>query len=605
MSRFEERLASGTPIVADGGMGAVLSSAVPDLRCPEEANLRAPESVLEVHLDYIRAGAELIETNTFGANRAKLGQRFLAAELEQINAAAVRIAREAREVSGRDVFIAGSVGPLGDVELRGHDPAELFAEQARVLEGRGVDLFVVETFYDLDELETAIAAIRSVSALPLVALLTFDAQGETLAGVKAEDAAARLRPLGLAAYGANHGAGPAAALAALARMGGDGAVLAALPNVGLASMTGKRIVFPHATPAYFEEFAAQARALGARLIGGCCGTTPAQIAAIREAVDANRRPAGSFLVRERKRATPFEPTAGETQLERMLRDDEFAISVQVDPPLGANPEALIETARAVRESGRAQFVDVNDNPRARARMSGIMASVAIERFTGLETIPHLTPRDSTIAGLESLLLGAHAEGVRNILAVTGDPPEAGDYPGTHAVYDVDSIGLVELIAKLNAGEDWHGRTIDAPTTFFPGVAVNPTADDLELEADRFHRKVDAGARYAMTQILFDLEALDAFRERLGGSWPIPILVGVWPIRTTETLVRVHNEVPGIVVPDDVQERYRVAGAGARDVGLALGRELIEGARERASGVYVVAPFRRPLDVVELLPEPAA
>jgi homocysteine S-methyltransferase len=605
MSRFQERLASGTPIVADGGMGAVLSSAVPDLRCPEEANLRAPESVLEVHLDYIRAGAELIETNSFGANRAKLGQRFLAAELEQINAAAVRIAREAREVSGRDVFIAGSVGPLGDVELRGHDPAELFAEQARVLEGRGVDLFVVETFYDLDELETAIAAIRSVSALPLVALLTFDAQGETLAGVKAEDAAARLRPLGLAAYGANHGAGPAAALAALARMGGDGAVLAALPNVGLASMTGKRIVFPHATPAYFEEFAAQARALGARLIGGCCGTTPAQIAAIREAVDANRRPAGSFLVRERKRATPFEPTAGETQLERMLRDDEFAISVQVDPPLGANPEALIETARAVRESGRAQFVDVNDNPRARARMSGIMASVAIERFTGLETIPHLTPRDSTIAGLESLLLGAHAEGVRNILAVTGDPPEAGDYPGTHAVYDVDSIGLVELIAKLNAGEDWHGRTIDAPTTFFPGVAVNPTADDLELEADRFHRKVDAGARYAMTQILFDLEALDAFRERLGGSWPIPILVGVWPIRTTETLVRVHNEVPGIVVPDDVQERYRVAGAGARDVGLALGRELIEGARERASGVYVVAPFRRPLDVVELLPEPAA
>src|SRR6185312_223490 len=221
---------------------------------------------------------------------------------------------------------------------------------------------MVETFYDLDELESAIEAVRSVSALPLVALLTFDAGGETLAGVKAEDAAAHLKPLGLAAYGANHGAGPAAALTALAQMESDGAVLAALPNVGLASMSGQRIVFPHATPAYFAEFAAQARTLGARLIGGCCGTTPAQIAAIREAVDANRRPAGSFLVRERKRATPFEPTAGETQLERMLRDDEFAISVQVDPPLGANPEALIETARAVRESGRAQFVDVNDNP---------------------------------------------------------------------------------------------------------------------------------------------------------------------------------------------------------------------------------------------------
>jgi methionine synthase / methylenetetrahydrofolate reductase(NADPH) len=601
VSRFEERLASETPIVADGGMGALLSSAVSGLRCPEEANLRAPESVLEVHLGYIRAGAELIETNSFGANRAKLGRRFLAEELEQINAAAVRIAREAREVAGRDVFIGGSIGPLGDVELDGGDPAELFAEQARVLEGRGVDLFMVETFYDLEELETAIAAVRSVSSLPIVALLTFDSGGETLAGVKAEDAAARLQPLGLAAFGANHGAGPAAALTALAQMGGDGAVLAALPNVGLASMTGQRIVFPHATPAYFAEFAAQARALGARLIGGCCGTTPAQVAAIREAVDAGRRPTGSFLVHEREQEAWFQPETGEeTQLARLLDAGEFAISVQVDPPLGANPEALIETARAVRDTGRAHFVDVNDNPRARARMSGIMASVAIERFTGVETIPHLTPRDTTIAGLESLLLGAHAEGVRNILAVTGDPPEAGDYPGTHAVYDVDSVGLVELIAKLNRGVDWHGRTIDAPLSFFPGVAVNPTADDLGLEADRFHRKVAAGARFAMTQIVFDLEALDAFRERIGG-WPIPVLVGIWPIRTTETLVRVHNEIPGIAVPEHVQERYRAAGAGARDVGLTLGQELIEGSREVASGVYVVAPFRRPLDVVELLP----
>src|ERR1700749_2199527 len=319
MNRFEERLASGTPIVADGGLGAVLSSAVPELRCPEEANLRAPESVLEVHLGYIRAGAELIETNTFGANRAKLGRQFLAEELEQINAAAGRIAREAREVAGRDVFIGGSIGPLGDVELGGSDPAELFAEQARVLEGRGVDLFMVETFYDLDELETAIAAVRSVSALPVVALLTFDAGGETLAGVKAEEAAARLRPLDLAAYGANHGAGPAAALTALAQMRSDGAVLAALPNVGLASMSGQRIVFPHATPAYFAEFAAQARALGGRLVGGCCGPTPAQVAAIREAVDANRRPAGSFLVHEREQVAPFEAATGETRLARKLR----------------------------------------------------------------------------------------------------------------------------------------------------------------------------------------------------------------------------------------------------------------------------------------------
>jgi homocysteine S-methyltransferase len=605
MSRFLERLASGPPVVADGGMGALLASAVPGLRCPEEANLRAPESVLEVHLGFIRAGAELIETNTFGANRAKLARHFLADETEAINAAAVRVAREAREVSGQDVFVAGSIGPLGDVELRGLDPSELFAEQARILEGRGVDLFMVETFFELDALEAAIAAVRSVSSLPVVALLTFDADGETLAGATPEEAAARLRPLGLAAFGANHGAGPAAALTALARMQAEsGDALAALPNVGLASMSGQRIVFPHATPAYFGEFAARAQELGARLIGGCCGTTPAQIEAIRTAVDEKRRPTGSFLLHRHEEVTLPTPAEEETQLARLLREGEFVVSVQVDPPLGANPEALLATARAVRESGRAQFVDVNDNPRARARMSGIMASVAIERFTGVETIPHLTPRDMTITGLESILLGAHAEGVRNILAVTGDPPEAGDYPGTGAVYDVDAIGLVELIARLNAGEDWHGRAIDAPTSFFPGVAVNPTADDLDVEEERFQRKIAAGARFAMTQILFDLEPLEAFRERIGGAWPVPVLVGVWPIRTTETLIRVHNEVPGIVVPEHVQERYLAAGAGAREVGLALGRELIAAAREVANGVYVMAPFRQPLNVVELLPDRA-
>jgi homocysteine S-methyltransferase len=367
-------------------------------------------------------------------------------------------------------------------------------------------------------------------------------------------------------------------------------------------MSGKRIVFPHATPEYFSEFAAQARALGARIIGGCCGTTPAQIAAIANAITENAAPSTPLLVRERSQATPAGEGEAPTKLQQLLEDGTFVVSVQLDPPLGANPEALMATARAVRDTGKAQFVDVNDNPRARARMSGIMASVAIERFTGVETIPHLTPRDMTVAGLESILLGSHAEGVRNILAVTGDPPESGDYPGTHAVYDVDSIGLVDLMARLNRGEDYHGRAIDAPTSFFPGVAVNPTAADLGLEVERFHQKVAAGARYAMTQLLFDLESLDAFRQRIGGTWPIPVLVGVWPIRTYETLVRMHNEMPGLVVPERVLERYRAAGPAARDVGLALGHELIEGARAVAQGVYVMAPFKQPMNVVELLPE---
>ena len=590
MSRFLERLASGPPIVADGGMGAVLASAVPRLRCPEEANVRAPESVVDVHLGYIRAGADLIETNTFGASRAKLAEHFLDDEFDAINAAGVRLAREAREVSGRDVFIAGSIGP---------DPGRGYAGQARVLEGRGADLFMIETFFDLDDLEAAVAAVRGVSSLPIVALMSFDAEGETIAGVSAHDAGERLRALGVAAFGANHGAGPAAALRALGDMG-DG-ILAALPNVGLASMSGQRIVFPHATPAYFGEFAAQARALGAGIIGGCCGTTPAQIAAIRAAVDENLAPTAPLLVRERSQATRAAPTTERTELQQLFDAGTFVVSVQLDPPLGANPEVLIATARAVRDTNKAQFVDVNDNPRARARMSGIMASVAIERFTGIETIPHLTPRDMTLTGLESILLGAHAEGVRNILAVTGDPPEAGDYPGRGGVYEVDSIGLVELLARLNRGEDHRGRAIDAPTSFFPGVAINPTADDLGLEAERFHRKVEAGAAFAMTQLLFDLEPLEAFRDRIGG-WPVPILVGIFPIKTLETIVRAHNEWPGIVVQEHVLDRYRRAGANTRDVGEALGHELLDGARRLAQGAYVVAPFRVPANVVDFLPE---
>jgi methionine synthase / methylenetetrahydrofolate reductase(NADPH) len=505
----------------------------------------------------------------------------------------VKLARDAREIAGREVYIGGSIGPVGEHE------AEPFAEQARILEGRGADLFMLETFYDLPELELAIGAIRSVSSLPIVALMSFDSDAVTMGGVRAREAAQRLRQLDVVAFGANHGRGPAAALNALAEMESDGAPLAALPNVGLATISGSRISFPHATPEYFAEFAARARALGAQVIGGCCGTTPAQIAAIRAAIDENRVAQPSPRAREREHVVAPVSAEEPTELARMLAAGEFVVSVQLDPPLGGSAAGLIDAARRIKESGAAQFVDVNDNPRARARMSGVMASVAIQRVAGIEVIPHLTPRDSTLSGLESTLLGAHAEGVRNMLAVTGDAPEAGDYPGTGSVYDVDAVGLVELITRLNDGTDFHGRAIDAPTSFFPGVAVNPTADDLGLEVERFAQKVEAGARFAMTQILFDLSALDSFVERIGGS-PVPLLVGVWPIRSLELAVRVHNETPGIVVPEHVQERYRRAGAAAADVGSELVRELVAGVRERAAGVYVVAPFRRPLGVLDLL-----
>ena len=600
VSRFLDRLSTGPPLVADGGMGALVSGAVRGLRCPEEANLRAPESVVAVHAGFIAAGAELIETNTFGANRRKLARVMLDDAFEELNSAGVRLAREAREVSGRDVFVAGSIGPLGELEV--FDPAEhgpLYAEQARVLEGRGVDLFTVETFFDLDELVVAVDAVRSVSSLPIVALLTFDDEAEVTGGVGAGAAAARLATLDVAAIGTNHGAGPTVALRALREMGDAGLPLAALPNVGLASLTGRQIVYPHSTPDYFAEFAVQAVALGARIVGGCCGTTPAQIEAIRRAFDAGRTPAATLLVDEP--VLPVAPAADpvETGLARAFREGEWVVCVELDPPKGGSLHGLVETTRELHASGRVGFVDVNDNPMARARMNALMTSATLQREVGIETIPHVTPRDTTVMGLEGMLLGAHAEGVRNVLAVTGDPPHVGDYPGARGVYEVDAIGLVQLVSSLNRGEDYVGKGLDAPTSFFVGVAVNPSADDLDLELERFRLKVEAGAHFAMTQAIFDIALLDRFAERLGG-WPIPLLVGVWPLRSHAMALRLHNEVPGISVPPTVLDALEAAGADAPSVGLDLARELVAGSRTRAAGIYVIPPFKQPLAALDLL-----
>jgi len=598
-NRFLERLETGPVIVGDGGMGALLSAAVPRLRSPEEANLRAPDAVVSLHVSFINAGAELIETNTFGANRRKLAQHFLEDDLEKINSAGVKLAREAREVTGRDVFIAGSIGPLGEPaasRLR----RDLFAEQAAVLDGRGADLFMIETFYDLDEVVDAVEAVRSVSGLPIVALLTFDESAETLAGVTAAEAADRLAELDVAAIGANHGAGLLAALAALERMGKNGKPLAALPNVGLASLAGGRVIYPHATPEYFAEFAAHARDLGAKVIGGCCGTTPAEISAIRSAVEEERKPRSPLVFESAELVVALGEERRETGLSRAFAAGEWVVSIQLDPPLGGNSAGLVEVAAALKDSGRAGWVDINDNATARAGMSALMVSATIERVAQIETIPHLTTRDWSVMGLESMLLGAHAEGVRNVLAITGDPPEVGDYPGARGVYEIDAIGLTQLITNLNRGEDFNGRPIDAPTSFFAGVAVNPTPDDMEVELDRFEQKLEAGAKFAMTQIVFDVEYLDSFVERLGGKWPIPVLVGIFPLTSYRLALRLHNEVPGIVVPQSLQDALEAAGSDAADVGFAHAKELIAAARERADGVYLVAPFRRPLRVLELL-----
>ena len=598
-NRFLARLEAGPAIVGDGGMGALLSAAVPRLRTPEEANLRAPQAVVSLHVSFINAGAELIETNTFGANRRKLAHHFLEDDLEAINSAGVKLAREARDVTGREVFIAGSIGPLGEPAVS-RVRRELFAEQAAVLDGRGADLFMIETFYDLDEVVDAIEAVRGVSSLPIVALLTFDESAETLAGITASEAAEKLGELDVAAVGANHGAGLLAALAALEQMGKNGKPLAALPNVGLASLAGGRVIYPHATPEYFAEFAAHARDLGAKVIGGCCGTTPAEISAIRSAVEEERKPRAPLVFESPELVVALGEEQRETGLSRALAAGEWVVSVQLDPPLGGSSSGLVEVAAALKDSGQVGWVDINDNATARAGMSSLMVSAAIERQAGIETIPHLTTRDWSVMGLESMLLGAHAEGVRNILAITGDPPEVGDYPGARGVYEIDAIGLTQLMTNLNRGEDFNGRPIDAPTSFFPGVALNPTPDDPDVELERFRQKLDAGAKFVMTQIVFDLDYVDRFLARLGGAWPIPVLLGVFPLTSYRLALRLHNEVPGIVVPQALQDALEAAGSDAADVGFAHARELIAGARERVAGVYLVAPFRRPLRVLDLL-----
>jgi homocysteine S-methyltransferase len=591
MSRFLERLASGPPIVADGGMGTLITAAAAGaVRTPEQANLTAPETVVSLHVGFIQAGAELIETNTFGANRAKLGAHALADDVRHINSEAVKLAREAREMSGRDVFVAGAIGPGGD------------EEQIEALEARGVDLFMVETFAELDELLRTIELVRSLSSLPIVALLTFGADGETPAGITAEEAGGALAEIDVAAVGANHGAGPQAALTALSSMA-SGKPLAALPNVGLAGRWGSRIVYPHAETQYFADFAAQARDLGARIVGGCCGTTPVQIEAIRDALrderPASREPIFARTGEPRERGVT---EAHESRFAAALRAGRFVSTIEINPPKGGSDTGFIELCRSLAASGRVEFLDVTDNYTARARMNSMMASAAVERETSIETIPHLTPRDTTVMGLESILLGAHAAGLRNVLAITGDPPDVGDYPDSQGVYEVDSIGLCRIMQRLNAGESFTGKAIDAPTSFFYGVAVNPTADDLDEELRRFEQKLDAGAQFAITQSQFDFEDLDRFEQRLGG-WPIPVLLGVFFVTSYPLALRLHNEIPGMKVAEAVRERFRLAGKDAMATGLEVARELVAQAQERLAGVEVIAPFKAPLAALDVLPSP--
>jgi 5,10-methylenetetrahydrofolate reductase len=492
-----------------------------------------------------------------------------------------------------------------DAEAR-HLIAEAVQEQARALEGRGVDLFILETYSSLAELTVTIEALRALSSLPIIAQMTFAEDGKTLTGVAPQQAAMHLRGLGVDVIGLNCGVGPLTSLEVLRALAPLVDVpLAIQPNAGFPRRVGGRTLYPLASPELFSEFAQQAVTLGARLIGGCCGTTPQHIAAVARAL---RIPQGSVpkaapsrasiqitpsLTEERDRE-PSESSA-QSPLARRLQPGSFLVSVQLDPPKGTNLARILKAAYHLKQSGKVDVVDINSNPVARVMMDSLITAGQIEEQVGIPTIPHVTTREVNIMGLQSLMLGAWgALKIRNVLAVTGDPPQAGEYPEAKGVYEVDAIGLVKLLSNFNRGVDWAGKSLGAPMDFTIGVAVNPTAEDMDREIERFQAKVDAGAHFVMTQPIFDLAQWDEFLARWGKPIPIPFMIGLWPLSSYDLARRLHHEVPGIAIPEPVQERLRLAGGQAKEEGLRIAEELLSelSRRPEVAGAYIICPFNR-------------
>ncbi|MGH7724778.1 MAG: bifunctional homocysteine S-methyltransferase/methylenetetrahydrofolate reductase [Candidatus Eiseniibacteriota bacterium] len=637
-SPFLTRLARG-PVVADGAMGTLLyARGISFEQSFDELNRTAPAVVGGVHRDYLAAGAELLETNTFGANRIRLSQFGLEDHVRVIARQGVRVARDAREVMGVPAFVAGSMGPLGKPvapygTIAVDDAEGWFREAAEGLLEGGVDAFILETFGDLTEILAAMRAVRSVCHLPVLAMMTFGEDGKTFYGHQPADVYRRLAEAGADVIGVNCSVGPQGALDVLRAMrtapsGGSpgakdgvlsGPPLAAMPNAGLPQLVGGRYLYM-ATPEYFGTYAKRFVEAGAVIVGGCCGTTPEHVRRIRASLaDPTTAEVATGESPTAPHRTPIvpsgppasassgaagalaEPAAGERETPRILSllKEKFLISVELDPPRGINPQKILAGAALLAERG-VDAVNVADSPMARVRMSAqALTYVVMRHFPRFETILHFTCRDRNLMGIQADLLGAHAMGLRTILALTGDPPSAGDYPNVTAVYDVDSIGLIRVIRKLNEGTDLAGNPIGERTNFAIACAVNPTAEDLELEIHRFKKKLEAGADFVMTQPFYEIGIWDRFLAECGPI-PVPILLGILPLQSYRHAEFMHNEVPGIVVPQALRDRLRDAGAGAQAEGVRHARELFQAARGRFAGVYLMPSFGRYENVLEVI-----
>ena len=625
------------PLLCDGAMGTLLyARGVSYEQCFDELNLTRPELIQGIHREYISAGAQIIETNTFGANRAKLEAYGLEEQVHEINYRAARLAREAREVSGLSVFVAGAVGPTGRPlqapdEHRLSELRAIFREQIDALLVGGVELLILETFSSLPELRQAILAAQEAGGVPIVAQMSFYEDGHTLSGQSAARVATVLNDLGVDVMGANCSVGPAATLDTLQEMiaavkqHSDGNetrphLFSAQPNAGLPTRVGNRF-FYMATPDYFADYALRFAKAGVQLIGGCCGTTPHHIAAMRKALDELYGTHTQFAIgiaEETVQPKPAGTSNGKVTIARLIEEDvilpqqgsmtrlqerlaagEFVISIELDPPKGLNPAKILEGGAMLQEVG-VNCINIADSPMARVRMSCLALARLIQDHLGMETIIHFTTRDRNLMAIQSELLGAHALGIRNILALTGDPLQLGDYPNTTGVWDVDSVGLIGVIRGMNEGHDAAGSPIGAQASFHIGTALNlnMTEEQTEQEIERYWRKIDAGAHFIMTQPIYEPTPLVRFLQRVGTP-PIPMLLGCIPLHSSRHAEFLHNEVPGISIPDNVRAQMRAAGEHGSEEGLKLAQELLTTTRSMIQGVYLMPSYGR-YDVVATL-----
>jgi methionine synthase / methylenetetrahydrofolate reductase (NADH) len=612
MPKFADIFAS-RPVLADGAMGTVLyARGVFINRCYDELNLSDPNLILSIHEEYLQAGAEIVETNTFGANRFRLARHGLAAKVGDINAAGVRLARQAvehlREKQAGEAWVAGSVGPLG-VRLEplgktGLDEARVaFSEQIRALADSGVDMLILETMPALDEAREALfAALETAPHLPVLVMVTVDDESNCLDGSSPAQAAALLTEWGAHAIGINCSTGPSTVLTALEAMRGATTLpLAAMPNAGMPRAVEGRNIYL-CSPEYMASFARKAIAAGAQFVGGCCGTTPNHIRAMRSAmraIDAQARVTEGGAPVALSTETPPAPLGQRSKIGSLVEQGQFITLVEIVPPRGINCTKEIDGARLLAQLG-VHAINVPDSPRASARMSAQSLCIQIQQHTGIETVLHYTCRDRNILSIQSDLLGASSIGLRNILCLTGDPPKLGNYPDATAVFDVDAIGLVNLVRRLNHGLDIGSNSIAASTNFTIGVAANPGVPDIDQELRRFAYKVEAGAEYAITQPVFDLHLLEEFLERIA-EFRIPVIAGIWPLTSLRNAEFMKNDLR-VSMPEEIMLRMAQADTpdAARLEGIKIAQEMLEAVRPMVQGVQVSAPFGRYAAAAEVI-----